>query len=70
MDDGKYTMNMDIFFEKVGEMAHDVLTLQAEGSYEGTKKFLEKYSVMTPEIEAMISSLKDIPRDINTTYEY
>ncbi len=70
MDDGKYTMNMDIFFEKVGEMAHDVLTLQAEGNYEGTKKFLEKYSVKTPEIEAMIDSLKDLPRDINTTYEY
>ncbi len=70
MEDGKYTIDMDIFFEKVGEMAHDVLTLQAEGNYEGTKKFLEKYSTMTPEIETMIESLKDIPRDINTTYEY
>ncbi len=70
MDDGKYTIDMDIFFEKVGEMAHDVLTLEAEGNYDGTKKFLDKYSVMTPEIEQMIDSLKDIPRDINTTYEY
>ncbi len=70
MDDGKYTIDMAIFFDKVGEMAREVLTLQAEGNYEGTKKFLEKYSIRTPEIDQMIESLKDIPRDINTTYEY
>ncbi len=68
--DGKFSIDKKIFFEKVGELAKIVLTIEAEGDYNQGVKFLEKYGKMTNEISAVIESLKDIPRDLDTTYEY
>ena len=69
-EDGKFTINQDIFFEKVGELAKLVLEIEAEGDYEKAGEVLNKYGVMTDEIKSVIDSLKDIPRDLNTTYQF
>ncbi len=68
-EDGKFNINREIFFDKVGELAKLVLEIEAEGDYEKAGVVLDKYGVMTPEIKEVIDSLKDIPRDLNTTYK-
>jgi len=68
--DGKFTINENIFFEKVAELAKIVLTIEAEGDYNGGIKLLEKYGKLTDEIRGIIESLKDIPRDLDTSYEF
>jgi len=67
-EDGKFSINKDIFFDKVGELAKLILEIEAEGDYAKAGEVLNKYGVMTDEIKEVIDSLKDIPRDLNTTY--
>lgn len=69
-DNGKFNINQSIFFEKVAELAKIILEIQGNGDYEKAGEILDKYSILTNEIKSEIESLKDIPRDINTKYEY
>ena len=70
LDNGKFKINTAIFFDKVAGLAKLILETQAMGDYEKAGEILDTYSVLTPEIKAEIESLSDIPRDINSTYEY
>jgi hypothetical protein len=47
-----------------------VLTIQAEGNYEEAGNLFKDYGVVKPRIEENIEKLKDIPRDLNTTYDF
>ncbi len=68
--DGKYAVNESIFFDKVAELAKLVLTVEAEGNYKGAGEILAKYAVVTDEIKKAVDLLKDVPRDIDTSYEF
>jgi hypothetical protein len=67
---GKITINEKIFFEKVGELAKKILTIQAKGDYQEAGRFLEKYGKMGDDIKKEIEQLKAIPRDLNATYDF
>lgn len=67
-ENGKFAINDEIFFEKVAELANLILMTQINGNYEQADEILKKYAVLTPEIQAEIDLLKDIPRDIDTKY--
>ncbi len=41
---------------------------QAKGDYEGAKKFVEKYRVMSPVMQQMVDALKHVPVDIRPSY--
>jgi hypothetical protein len=68
--DSKLSYDANIFFSKVAELAKTLLTLEAEGDYNAAVKLLDKYCKMTDEQSEIIKSLKDIPRDIDTKYEF
>lgn len=68
-ENGKFNINEEIFFEKVGELAKLVLTVEAEGDYDRAGEVLDKYGKMTDEIKETIESLKGIPRDLDTSFE-
>lgn len=68
LPDGKFTIDFNIFFDKVAELANLVLTIQAEGDYKRAGEVLDKYSVSNDEIKSVVESLTGIPRDLNTTY--
>jgi hypothetical protein len=68
-EEGKFSINKEIFFDKVGELAKLVLDIEAEGDYAKAGEILNKYGVMTDEIKEVIASLKDVPRDLDTKYE-
>ncbi|MBE0644267.1 MAG: peptidase [Bacteroidetes bacterium] len=66
--DGTYGINFDNFMDIAGELARAVLTVEIEGDYDGAGELIEKHGKMTPEIDAVIKKLVDIPRDLNTSY--
>jgi hypothetical protein len=66
--DGRFQAVSDKFAGAIGDLLHDMLTLQAAGDYDGTKAFLDKYGKATPQLEAAIGKLGDVVVDINPVY--
>ncbi len=66
---GKYVIDFENFLKAAGELAHEVLTIEIEGNYVAAGHLLEKYGEMNAEIDGIIRRLRDIPRDLNTTYK-
>ncbi|MFH0989569.1 MAG: hypothetical protein V1799_06085 [bacterium] len=50
--------------EAVKKLTGEIMTIQAEGSYEKAKALLDRYSVIRPEIESVLKKLLEIPTDI------
>ncbi len=55
--------------EVIGKLAHDLLMVQAEGSYEGAGKLIERYGKPKPEMLDRLTSLSSIPVDIFPEFE-
>ena len=66
--DGKFDIDDAKFFSTVEEMANLILMIQVNGDYAKAGEILDKYSVVTTEIENEIKALSAIPRDINPKY--
>jgi hypothetical protein len=58
------------FKEGVRKLAHDIMTLQAEGSYEGARSMLDRYGVVRPQMRGALDRLKGVPVDIEPVYPY
>lgn len=54
--------------DAVRKLTHDILTLQAEGSYEKAKAMLDKYGVIRPQMQKALERLKDVPVDIEPSF--
>lgn len=66
--DGKFDINEEKFFGIVENLSKEILLIQINGDYAKAGEILEKYGVVTPEIENEIKALANIPRDINPKY--
>ncbi len=66
--DGRYGIDFETFMDTAAALARAVLTVEIEGDYAGAGSLQEKYGRMTPDIDAVIAKLVDIPRDLNTRY--
>lgn len=53
----------------VTKLTAEILTLQAEGSYEKASELLKKYGVIRPAMKDALERLKAVPVDIEPTYE-
>jgi hypothetical protein len=53
----------------VRDLTHDLLTLEAEGNYAGTKKMFDQLAVIRPPMQRALDGLKDIPVDIDPVNE-
>ncbi|HXU33733.1 MAG TPA: hypothetical protein VN851_24445 [Thermoanaerobaculia bacterium] len=62
--DGRFQAVSEKFPGAIKDLLHDLLVLQGNGDYEGTKAFLEKYGKAGPELLAAIGRLGDVPVDI------
>jgi hypothetical protein len=54
--------------DAVRKLTHDLLTIEAEGSYDGAKAILEKYAVVRPPMRRALDRLKGVPVDIEPSY--
>jgi hypothetical protein len=62
---GRFRVDFAKIKGAVRELAREYLTLEAEGDYEGAKKFFERWAVATPELEKAVASIgAEIPVDI------
>ncbi len=51
------------------DLANLILTIQAEGNYQGAKDLIAKYAVNSPSIEMLRKKLNNLPVDIKPVYE-
>ena len=67
------TQKVWVDFEKIypslKELCTLVLTIQAEGNYQGAKDLIAKYAVSSPSIEALRKKLENLPVDIKPVFE-
>jgi len=54
--------------EAVRKLTADLLTIQAEGSYEKAKALLDRYGVVRPPMQRALDRLKAVPVDIEPSY--
>jgi len=61
---GTFSVNFDTVKDAVRELTAEIMTVQAEGSYEKAKAMLDKYGVLRPEMKAVLDRMNDVPVDI------
>ena len=65
---GKFSIDNTKIREAVRKLTHELLTLEAEGSYDKAKAMLEKYSLIRPDMKGALDRLKDVPVDIEPIF--
>jgi len=65
---GKFSIDDGKTREAVRKLTHDLLTLEAEGSYDTAKAMLDKYSLIRPAMKGALDRLKDVPVDIEPIF--
>jgi len=65
---GKFSIDNAKIREAVWKLTHELLTIEAEGSYDKAKAMLEKYSLIRADMKGALDRLKDVPVDIEPIY--
>jgi len=67
---GNQTFSIDLTKMKtaVAELDHELLTLEAQGDYDGAKKLLDRLGVIRPELTEALKKLEGIPTDIDPIF--
>jgi Peptidase family M49 len=65
---GTFSVDHAKFKEGVTKLTHDLLTLEAEGSYDKAKAILDKFAVIRPPMQQALDKLKDVPVDIEPIF--
>jgi hypothetical protein len=65
---GTFSINESKIKDGVRKLTHDILTLQAEGSYEKAKAMLDTYGVIKPAMQKALDKLGDVPVDIEPKF--
>jgi hypothetical protein len=66
--DGTFSVDMTKIKQAVADLDHDLLTVEAEGSYAGAKKMLDELGVIRPAVKKALDRLQDIPTDIEPIF--
>jgi Peptidase family M49 len=65
---GTFSIDPAKIKDAVRKLTGEILTLQAEGSYEKAKALLDKYGVIRPEMQKTLDKLGNIPVDIEPRF--
>jgi len=65
---GTFSIDHARIKDAVRKLSTEILTLQAEGSYEKAKALLDKYAVMRPPMKNALDRLQDVPVDIEPIF--
>lgn len=66
--DGRFRTDVKKFREALRSLTNEILMVEATGDYARGQSLLEKYGKATPEIDAVIAKLTDIPVDISPVF--
>jgi hypothetical protein len=67
--DGSFHVDFDHIKSAVRDLDHDLLTLEAQGDYQGAKRMLDKLAIVRPAMQKALDGMKQIPTDIDPTNE-
>jgi hypothetical protein len=65
---GTFKVNLARIKDASQRLTGDIMSIQAEGSYEKAKALLDKYVVIRPEMKAVLDKLTEVPTDIVPSY--
>jgi hypothetical protein len=65
---GKFSMDESKIRNAVRKLTSELLTLEAEGSYDKARAILVKYAVIRPPMKNALDRLKDVPVDIEPIF--
>jgi hypothetical protein len=65
---GTFSVDVAGMKEATRKLTRDILTLQAEGSYEKAKAMLDKYGVVRPALQKTLDRLAAVPVDIEPRF--
>jgi hypothetical protein len=66
--DGTFAVNASKIRDAVTALTRDIMTLQAEGSYEKARGMIDSLAVVRPEVQRVLDRLSDVPVDIAPRY--
>lgn len=66
--DATFSVNSSKIKDAVRKLSRDIMTIQAEGSYEKAKAMLDKYGVIRPPMQRALASLENVPVDIEPIF--
>ena len=65
---GTFSVDHSKVKQAVTKLTHDLLTLEAEGSYDKAKSMLDQFAVIRPPMQMALDKLKDVPVDIEPVF--
>jgi hypothetical protein len=65
---GTFSIDFDKIKDAVRKLTTELMTLQAEGSYEKAKAMLDKYAVIRPAMQKALDKLSSVPVDIEPSF--
>jgi hypothetical protein len=65
---GTFSVDETKIRDAVRKLTHELLTIEAEGSYEKAKALLDKYSVIRPQMKSAFDKLTNVPVDIEPIF--
>ena len=65
---GTFSVDEAKIKEAVSKITHDLLTIEAEGSYEKATAILNKYAVIRPQMKSAFDKLSNVPVDIEPIF--
>jgi hypothetical protein len=66
--DGTFSVDLSKIKDAVAGLDQDLLTLEATGDYNGTKKLMSEMMVLRPEVQKALERLKGVPTDIEPIF--
>jgi hypothetical protein len=67
-NDGTFSVDHSKIGDAVASLTHDVMTLQAEGSYAKATDLIERLGVVRPEVQKVLDRLAGVPIDIQPRF--
>ena len=65
---GKFSVDTSKIKDAVRDLTAEIMTIQAEGSYEKAKAMSDKLGVIRPEMRSALDNLKNVPVDIEPSF--
>ncbi|HYE75512.1 MAG TPA: hypothetical protein VEF04_19375, partial [Blastocatellia bacterium] len=65
---GTFSVDTTKIKDAVKKLTAEILTIEAEGSYDKAKAMLDKYAVVRPAMQKALDKLKDVPVDIEPSF--
>jgi hypothetical protein len=66
--EGLFRPGMPKFARGLSALAHDVLMLEAEGSYQGAQAFVARYGRVLPPMAKLLDDIRMVPLDVDLDY--